>query len=148
MCYDVAYQTKRSLDYARRRGYDEASIKELAGMLVAIFERHPLRSKFPPFAGFRVIESSSYYGKGYQDVQYRKPSIRNAKKLLGWTPTVDLENSVERTLDFFLRTGMEAGEFLLFSEPKLSAPHKIIEIPHGGDKGSMESKVHEDRLKD
>jgi UDP-4-amino-4-deoxy-L-arabinose formyltransferase/UDP-glucuronic acid dehydrogenase (UDP-4-keto-hexauronic acid decarboxylating) len=127
---------------------NEVSIRGLAELLLAKFEQHPLRPKFPPFAGFRVIESSSYYGKGYQDVQYRRPSIRNAKKLLDWTPTVDLENSVERTLDFFLRTGMDAGEFLLFSEPKQSAPHKIVEMPHAGDKGSMESKVHENRLKD
>ncbi|MDK7859337.1 bifunctional UDP-glucuronic acid oxidase/UDP-4-amino-4-deoxy-L-arabinose formyltransferase, partial [Klebsiella pneumoniae] len=47
---------------------NEASIRELAEMLLASFERHPLRSQFPPFAGFREVESSSYYGKGYQDV--------------------------------------------------------------------------------
>ncbi|MFH1718320.1 MAG: bifunctional UDP-4-amino-4-deoxy-L-arabinose formyltransferase/UDP-glucuronic acid oxidase ArnA, partial [Planctomycetota bacterium] len=82
---------------------NEVSIRGLAEMLLTRFEQHPLRPKFPPFAGFRVIESSSYYGSGYQDVQYRKPSIRNAKKLLGWTPTINLEQSVEQTLDFFLR---------------------------------------------
>lgn len=49
-------------------------------MLLASFERHPLRDRFPPFAGFREVESSSYYGKGYQDVEHRKPSIRNAKR--------------------------------------------------------------------
>ncbi|SQC58293.1 Polymyxin resistance protein ArnA_DH [Klebsiella pneumoniae] len=32
------------------------------------------------FAGFREVESSDYYGKGYQDVEHRKPSIRNAKR--------------------------------------------------------------------
>lgn len=45
---------------------NEASIKELAEMLLACFERHPLRDRFPPFAGFREVESSDYYGKGYQ----------------------------------------------------------------------------------
>lgn len=44
---------------------NEASIKELAEMLLACFERHPLRDRFPPFAGFREVESSDYYGKGY-----------------------------------------------------------------------------------
>ncbi len=52
-------------------------------MLLASFEKHPLRHYFPPFAGFRVVESSSYYGKGYQDVEHRKPSIRNARRC--WT---------------------------------------------------------------
>jgi UDP-4-amino-4-deoxy-L-arabinose formyltransferase/UDP-glucuronic acid dehydrogenase (UDP-4-keto-hexauronic acid decarboxylating) len=91
--------------------YNEVSIKELAEILVSKFQEHPLRSKFPPFAGFRDVESRSYYGKGYQDVQYRKPSIRNAKRLLNWNPIVKLEQSVEQTLDFFLREAVGSAEF-------------------------------------
>ncbi|WP_426767243.1 bifunctional UDP-4-amino-4-deoxy-L-arabinose formyltransferase/UDP-glucuronic acid oxidase ArnA [Erwinia aphidicola] len=83
---------------------NEASIKELAECLLASFERHPLRDRFPPFAGFREVESSSYYGKGYQDVEHRKPSVRNAKRLLGWVPTVEMNTTIDNTLDFFLRT--------------------------------------------
>ncbi|MDK9583494.1 bifunctional UDP-4-amino-4-deoxy-L-arabinose formyltransferase/UDP-glucuronic acid oxidase ArnA [Lelliottia wanjuensis] len=83
---------------------NEASIRELAEMLLESFERHPLRDRFPPFAGFREVESSSYYGKGYQDVEHRKPSIRNAKRCLNWTPTVDMVQTIDETLDFFLRT--------------------------------------------
>lgn len=83
---------------------NEASIKELAEMLLDCFERHPLRNQFPPFAGFRDVESSDYYGKGYQDVEHRKPSIRNAKRCLDWQPTVEMQQTVEQTLDFFLRT--------------------------------------------
>lgn len=89
---------------------NEASIKELAEMLLEKFEKHPLRSKFPPFAGFRILESASYYGAGYQDVQHRKPSIKNARKLLGWNPVVMLNDSVEKTLDFFIRESVESGE--------------------------------------
>ena len=83
---------------------NEASIRELAEMLYRCFERHPLRHHFPPFAGYREVESSSYYGKGYQDVEHRKPDIRNARRLLGWTPETEMETTVEQTLDFFLRT--------------------------------------------
>ncbi len=91
---------------------NEASIRELAEMLVKKFEKHPLRSKFPPFAGIQEVESGAYYGAGYQDVQHRRPSIRNAKRFLnGWTPAVPLETSVEQTLDFFLREAVESGEF-------------------------------------
>lgn len=90
---------------------NEASIKDLAEMLVARFQVHPLRPKFPPFAGFREVESSSYYGEGYQDIEHRKPSIRNAKRLLNWTPKIGLEQSVETTLDFFLRQAISSGEF-------------------------------------
>jgi UDP-4-amino-4-deoxy-L-arabinose formyltransferase/UDP-glucuronic acid dehydrogenase (UDP-4-keto-hexauronic acid decarboxylating) len=82
---------------------NEASIQELAEMVVAAFERHPLRAHFPPFAGYQVIESARYYGKGYEDVQHRKPSIRNAQRQLGWTPTITTRESVERTVDWFLQ---------------------------------------------
>ncbi|MCX7005949.1 MAG: bifunctional UDP-4-amino-4-deoxy-L-arabinose formyltransferase/UDP-glucuronic acid oxidase ArnA [Kiritimatiellaeota bacterium] len=83
---------------------NEASIKELAEMLVAQFDKHPLRGKFPPFAGYQTVESGEFYGKGgYQDVEYRTPSIKKAKKLLGWEPTVKMEQSIATTLDFFLQ---------------------------------------------
>ena len=80
------------------------SIRELAELLVARFEKHPLRSKFPPFAGYHEVEGQAYYGGGgYEDVQHRRPSIRNARTLIDWSPTFPLEESVERTLDFFLK---------------------------------------------
>ncbi|MGN8158518.1 bifunctional UDP-4-amino-4-deoxy-L-arabinose formyltransferase/UDP-glucuronic acid oxidase ArnA [Salinisphaera sp. SWV1] len=81
---------------------NEASIRELAELLVDRFDRHPLRDRFPPFAGLHVTESQAYYGKGYQDVSHRRPSIDNARRLLDWTPTIALEETVEKTLDFFL----------------------------------------------
>lgn len=83
---------------------NEASIKGLAEMLLDSFERHPLRHRFPPFAGFREVESSTYYGKGYQDVEHRKPGIRNARRCLNWEPKVDMRQTIDETLDFFLRT--------------------------------------------
>ncbi|NBP51606.1 MAG: hypothetical protein EBU70_10625, partial [Actinobacteria bacterium] len=66
-------------------------------------ERHPLRPFYPPFAGFQVVESARYYGNGYEDVQHRRPSIRNAQRSLGWTPKITTRESVERTVDWFLR---------------------------------------------
>lgn len=88
---------------------NEASIAQLAEMLLKSFDKHPLRDRFPPFAGFREVESSTYYGKGYQDVEHRKPSIRNAERLLKWHPTIDMEDTVAETLDFFLKTVDQTG---------------------------------------
>ncbi len=89
---------------------NELSIRGLAELLLAKFDEHPLRSQFPPFAGFREIESGSYYGKGYQDVEHRKPSIKNARKLLDWSPQVKMEQSVAQTLDFFLQEAIQHQE--------------------------------------
>jgi UDP-4-amino-4-deoxy-L-arabinose formyltransferase/UDP-glucuronic acid dehydrogenase (UDP-4-keto-hexauronic acid decarboxylating) len=86
---------------------NEASIKTLAETLVDKFQKHPLRDSFPPLAGIKEIESQSYYGEGYQDVVHRRPSIRNAKKVLSWEPVIPFEDSVERTLDFFLREHLD-----------------------------------------
>lgn len=68
---------------------NEASIEELGKMLLASFDKHPLRQHFPPFAGFRVVESSSYYGKGYQDVEHRnRVSAMPAAALTGSQPLI------------------------------------------------------------
>jgi|ETNmetMinimDraft_13_1059891.scaffolds.fasta_scaffold01377_3 UDP-4-amino-4-deoxy-L-arabinose formyltransferase/UDP-glucuronic acid dehydrogenase (UDP-4-keto-hexauronic acid decarboxylating) len=82
---------------------NEASIKELAEILINNFMEHSLRSKFPPFAGFQTVESQTYYGSGYQDVQHRRPSIKTAQRLVNWTPKIQLEESVKHTLDYFLQ---------------------------------------------
>ncbi len=81
----------------------ELSIRELAEQLVDAFEKHPLRDRFPPFAGYRSIEGTAYYGKGYQDVLNRKPSIAKAGRLINWKPQVDPRQAIDATLDFFLR---------------------------------------------
>ncbi|MGO4004149.1 bifunctional UDP-4-amino-4-deoxy-L-arabinose formyltransferase/UDP-glucuronic acid oxidase ArnA [Pseudomonas fluorescens] len=85
---------------------NEASIRQLGEELLRQFEAHPLRGNFPPFAGFREVESKAFYGTGYQDVAHRKPSIANAKRLLDWTPTVEMSETIANTLDFFLREAM------------------------------------------
>ena len=82
---------------------NELSIKGLAEMLLVQFNKHPLRSEFPPFAGFQKTESGRYYGAGYQDLEHRRPSIRKARRLLQWEPAITVDESVARTLDYFLR---------------------------------------------
>lgn len=89
---------------------NEASIRQLGEELLRQFEAHPLRSHFPPFAGFRDVESKAFYGGGYQDVSHRKPSIANAKRLLNWEPTVEMRETIGNTLDFFLREAMREIE--------------------------------------
>ncbi|EPM78904.1 bifunctional UDP-glucuronic acid decarboxylase/UDP-4-amino-4-deoxy-L-arabinose formyltransferase, partial [Pseudomonas syringae pv. actinidiae ICMP 18804] len=85
---------------------NEASIRQLGEELLRQFEAHPLRGNFPPFAGFREVESQSFYGKGYQDVSHRKPSIDNARQLIDWAPGIELSETIGKTLDFFLREAM------------------------------------------
>jgi len=89
---------------------NEASIRQLAETLVKQFDEHPLRKHFPPFAGMHATESRAYYGEGYQDVQHRRPSIENAKRLLDWEPKIPFEKSISDTLNFFLQEHAEANQ--------------------------------------
>lgn len=87
---------------------NEITVKALARLLVKKFERHPLREKFPSPAGLMEIKGKTFYGEGYQDIPHRKPRIENARRLLGWRPSVGLSQSLDKTLDYFLRQAMEA----------------------------------------
>lgn len=92
---------------------NEETIKRMAEILVEKFDKHPMRKKFPPFAGYMVVDSGAFYGKGYQDVKHRVPSIKNAKRLLDWVPVISLDQSIEETLDFFLSQAIDSNEFCI-----------------------------------
>ena len=81
---------------------NECSIAELAGHLARLFEER--RERIPGYQPPRIeeVEAEAYYGKGYQDILTRKPSIAKAQKLLGWTPVVGLEEALAQTVDAFL----------------------------------------------
>lgn len=81
---------------------NEYSMADLAEILREKFTVHPLRAHFPPDGGTQNVEARAFYGSGYQDVQHRRPSIRQASSILGWEPKVPFEQSVAETLDYFL----------------------------------------------
>ncbi|MBS1485868.1 MAG: bifunctional UDP-4-keto-pentose/UDP-xylose synthase, partial [Opitutales bacterium] len=54
-------------------------------------------------AKVEVVSSEEYYGRSYQDVTFRKPSIKEAEKHLGWKPTTDIRTAIRLTLDYHLR---------------------------------------------
>jgi len=59
------------------------------------------------------VSSGTFYGKGYQDMLTRVPSIRNAKTRLGWEPTTGIDDALRKTLDFYLVEEREKIEHLL-----------------------------------
>jgi len=81
---------------------NEFSMHEIADILREKFAAHSLRSHFPPDGGMQDVEARAFYGLGYQDVQHRRPSIQQARSILGWEPKVPFEQSVNETLDYFL----------------------------------------------
>jgi UDP-4-amino-4-deoxy-L-arabinose formyltransferase/UDP-glucuronic acid dehydrogenase (UDP-4-keto-hexauronic acid decarboxylating) len=88
---------------------NECSIKELATKLRNLFAKHPEGAKRSSISKIIEMPSEKYYGKGYQDILTRKPSIAKAKKLLGWQPKTTLNDSLKYTLDFFIEESKTNG---------------------------------------
>ncbi|MGE3619299.1 MAG: GDP-mannose 4,6-dehydratase [Acidimicrobiia bacterium] len=49
----------------------------------------------------RHVTHESYYGPGFADTRRRVPDISRARQLLGWEPTVDLEEGLGRTYEWW-----------------------------------------------
>ena len=69
---------------------NNVSVAELARMIIAEFGNFPEYAAHAAKAKTVVVPSGKYFGKYYQDIQRRVPSIANAKRQLGWTPKVNL----------------------------------------------------------
>ena len=81
---------------------NDCSIRELAEILRGLFAKHPRvrgSREIPPIV---EVTSGDYYGRGYQDIATRTPSILRAKEQLGWEPKVGLRDALERTLHAFI----------------------------------------------
>lgn len=81
---------------------NECSVRDLARRLRRLYEEEFGGTPIPPDEALKVVESERFYGEGYQDLVHRKPSIRKARRLLGWTPAVGLDEALRRTLGAFL----------------------------------------------
>ena len=88
---------------------NECSVKELAHKLTRLYEAR--RAEIPGWAPPRIEEvgSAAYYGKGYQDILTRKPSIAKARTLLGWEPKVALDEALRLTFEAFLQDWLAQG---------------------------------------
>jgi nucleoside-diphosphate-sugar epimerase len=81
---------------------NNVSVAKLAQLIIAAFKEYPEYREHAREAKVVVVSSGKYFGKYYQDIQKRVPSIENARKQLGWKPKVDLKTAIKRTLDYHL----------------------------------------------
>jgi nucleoside-diphosphate-sugar epimerase len=81
---------------------NECSVKELADILKRLFMDHPDHRADGAYSEIIEVPAQTYYGKGYQDIYTRKPSIEKARTLLDWSPKINLEDSLRMTLYSFL----------------------------------------------
>lgn len=78
---------------------NNASIKELSLMIIRVLKEFPDHREKAEKVRLEEIDSRDYYGKGYEDVLDRVPSIAKANRLLGWEPETTLEDAVRKTVE-------------------------------------------------
>ena len=79
----------------------ELSIAELAEMMLDVV------SEFPGYENVRDrvplinVDSGAYYGKGYQDMLVRVPSIKAISEL-GWKPSTNVRTAIRKTVEYYI----------------------------------------------
>ena len=82
---------------------NDFSVREIAAMMIEIWKDHPFRIERGIAEG-SLMETSSgdFYGKGYQDVMSRTPSIRRMQDTFGFAPKTGMKEALRRAIDFFV----------------------------------------------
>ncbi|GFO58229.1 NAD-dependent dehydratase [Geomonas silvestris] len=92
---------------------NDLSVKELALKLRDMVKQYPDYAEKAENCSIVETTSDSFYGKGYQDMLTRVPSVKNAKNKLGWEPKTSIDDALKQTLDFYLIEQREKIEHLL-----------------------------------
>lgn len=81
--------------------YNQLSINDLAHMIVDMAKGYEKVREAAERTEIREMPAAEYYGKSYQDVQRRVPSIRKAEEILGWKPEVGMEEALRKMLEYY-----------------------------------------------
>ncbi len=81
---------------------NDYSMGQAAQMVIDTFKQYPQFKDKAEKAVVETIAAEKHFGKHYEDVAIRVPSIKNAQEYLGWDPTVTLPEILKRTLDYHL----------------------------------------------
>ena len=92
---------------------NDLSVRELAEKLITLVKEYPAYREKAENCRIIEVSSGDFYGKGYQDMLTRVPSIKNAEKKLGWKPVTSVDDALRKTLDFYLVQEREKIEHLL-----------------------------------
>ena len=83
--------------------YNELSIKDLAYKIKKFSSRYKKLKENASKVEIVVTSSADYYGKSYQDVNRRVPSVKKAESILGWKPSVNMDDLLIKTMDFYFK---------------------------------------------
>ncbi len=92
---------------------NDLSVRELAEKLLELVRQYPEYREKADACRITEVSSAQYYGKGYQDMLNRVPSVKNAKERLGWEPSTSVDDALKQTLDFYLIEKRETIQHLM-----------------------------------
>ncbi len=81
---------------------NNVTVADLATIILEAFRHYPEYAQNAAETKVLSVSSEEYFGKYYQDIHTRVPSIKAAKEALGWVPKVDLVTAIRHTLDYHL----------------------------------------------
>ncbi|MES2999027.1 MAG: bifunctional UDP-4-keto-pentose/UDP-xylose synthase [Pseudomonadota bacterium] len=81
---------------------NDISIRKLAELLIEQIKTYPTYANTAQQIQLQNSVAESYYGKGYQDIAHRVPSIKNAQHYLNWQPKTDIKTSLQKILHYHL----------------------------------------------
>ncbi len=81
---------------------NECSIKQLAEMVIGVMKSYAKYQSRADNTKIIITSGANYYGKGYEDMSYRVPSMENVRALLDWRPKVSMADALKKILDYHL----------------------------------------------
>jgi nucleoside-diphosphate-sugar epimerase len=93
--------------------HNDLSVRELAEKLISLVKEYPAYRKKAENCKLVEVTSGDFYGKGYQDMLTRVPSVKNAKEKLDWEPKTTVDDALRATLNFYLVEDRQKIEYLL-----------------------------------
>ena len=63
-----------------------------------------IRERLGSSSPIEMVDYASYYGPGFEDTRRRVPDVSRPEQVLGWAPTVEFEEGLDRTLAWWQDT--------------------------------------------
>ncbi|HEX7339526.1 MAG TPA: bifunctional UDP-4-keto-pentose/UDP-xylose synthase [Rhodanobacteraceae bacterium] len=80
---------------------NQCTVRELAERMLAIAHEIPEYRAGAEKVQVREVSADDYYGKGYQDVDFRTPDISSTRKELNWKPEVGMESALRQIFEAY-----------------------------------------------
>ncbi len=83
--------------------HNHYSIREMAEMIIAEMKTYPEFATQANKVKLVDVPAAEYYGKNYDDMQDRVPSVEKMKNMLGWEAHTSLRDAIRFTLDWYVQ---------------------------------------------